>query len=130
MHEHTPFSSIDEYIAMFPDDVQTRLQQLRATIKAAAPDATEAIKYQMPTFVLHGNVIHFAAHKAHIGLYPTPSGIDAFAAELAPYMAGKGTLQFPLDQPLPLDLITNIVEFRVAENTAKHQAKARKRQKG
>jgi uncharacterized protein YdhG (YjbR/CyaY superfamily) len=95
-------------------------------IHAAAPEATEKISYQMPTFFLHGNLVHFAAFKHHIGFYPVPSGIEAFAAELAPYKRSKGAVQFPLDQPLPHDLITRIVDFRVAENRQKAEAKKKK----
>lgn len=108
--------SIDEYIAGFPADVQQILQQIRQTIREAAPGAQEAISYQMPTFKLHGNLVHFAAFKQHIGFYPTPSGIDAFKDELAPYASSKGAVQFPLDQPIPHDLIRRIVAFRAQEN--------------
>jgi len=113
------YASIDEYIALFPKDIQKILQELRATIKAAAPDAKEKISYQMPTFDLYGNLVHFAAHKNHIGFYPTPSGIDAFKNELSVYEGAKGSVQFPLDKPLPLKLISKIVKFRVAENVEK-----------
>ena len=123
----TGFQSIDEYIAGFPPAIQARLESVRATIKAAAPDATERISYQMPTFWLNGNLVHFAALKNHIGFYPTPSGIDAFKDETSMYKSTKGALQFPLDQPLPLDLIRRIVEFRVAENRGKAAAKAGKK---
>lgn len=119
--------TIDEYIAGFPDEVQQVLQQIRLTIRSAAPDAQEAISYQMPTFKLHGNLVHFAAHKKHIGFYPAPSGIEAFKDELAPYASSKGAVQFPLDQPIPYDLIRNIVTFRVAENLARAEAKRRKK---
>lgn len=121
------FSTIDEYIALYPAEVQTRLRELRAVIHAAAPDAVEKISYQMPTFWLHGNLIHFAAFKNHIGLYPAPSGIEAFAQELAIYASGKGSVQFPHDQPLPLDLVRKIVEYRAAENLKKAAGKARKK---
>lgn len=125
------FSSIDEYIAAFPPDIQARLHAVRATIREAAPAAAERISYQMPTFFLQGNLVHFAALKHHIGLYPTPSGVEAFAAELADYERSKGAVRFPLEQPLPLDLVSRIVTFRVAENLArakaKAEAKARKR---
>jgi uncharacterized protein YdhG (YjbR/CyaY superfamily) len=106
---------IDEYIAGFPDDIQEILQKIRMTIRQAAPDAQEAIKYRMPTFVLKGNLVHFAAFKNHVGLYPTPTGVEAFQDELSPYKSGKGSVQFPLDQPIPFDLIRRIVEFRVKE---------------
>lgn len=109
------FQTIDEYIETFPKEVQIKLQSLRKTIKRAAPEAIETISYQMPTFKLNGNLIHFAAYEKHIGLYPTPNGISAFEDELKPYKHAKGSAQFPLDKPLPLDLITKIVKFRVAE---------------
>ena len=117
-------NSIDEYIATFPQDIQKILQELRATIKAAAPDSEEKISYQMPTFFLNGNLVHFAAFKKHIGFYPTPSGIEAFQKELSAYEGPKGSLQFPLDKPMPLKLITRIVKFRVAENLKKAKIKS------
>ncbi len=123
----TDFTTIDEYIATFPDDIQKILRQVRATIKAAAPEATEKISYMMPTFYLKGNLVHFAALKNHIGFYPTPSGIDAFPDELSRYRSTKGAVQFPLDQPMPLDLISKVTQFRVAENLRKAEEKARKR---
>jgi uncharacterized protein YdhG (YjbR/CyaY superfamily) len=109
-------ATVDAYIAGFPPEIQQILEQIRAVIREAAPGATEAIKYQMPTYVLKGNLVHFAAYKGHIGLYPTPSGIEAFGKELAPYVGGKGSVRFPLDQPMPFDLIRRIVEFRVQES--------------
>ena len=112
-------SSIDEYIAQFPAEIQQKLQEIRAVIHAAAPEATEKISYQMPTFYLRGNLVHFAAFKNHIGFYPVPSGIAAFEEELAPYKRSKGAVQFPLDQPIPFELIGRIVQFRVAENMSK-----------
>ena len=115
----TGFQSIDEYIATFPEDIQAVLQQLRATIHAAAPQATEKISYQMPTFYLKGNLVHFAAFKSHIGFYPAPSGIEAFQQELSAYKSSKGAVQFPIEEPLPLELISRIVKFRVAENLGK-----------
>ena len=115
--------NIDAYIAACPPDVRAKLQELRATIKKVAPDAEEAISYQMPTFKLNGNLVHFAAFKNHIGFYPVPSGIEAFKKELSVYKQGKGSVQFPLDKPLPLKLITRIVKFRVKENAAKAKAK-------
>lgn len=123
------FHSIDEYIARFPDDIQTRLQTLRATIHAAAPEAEERISYQMPAFAMNGILVYFAAQKNHIGFYPTSSGIAAFENELTGYESSKGAVRFPLDQPLPLDLITRIVQFRVAEDLAKAAAKAPKEPK-
>jgi uncharacterized protein YdhG (YjbR/CyaY superfamily) len=121
------FRSIDEYIATFPEGIQALLQHVRATIRAAAPDAEERISYQMPTFALHGNLVHFAALKNHIGFYPTSSGVAAFKDELTAYVSTPGAIQFPLNQPLPLDLITRIVRFRVAENLDRAAAKAQKR---
>lgn len=111
-------STIDEYIRAFPRDIQKKLSDLRATIRKAAPDATEKISYGMPTFFQKKNLVHFAAFKNHIGFYPAPSGIAAFKDEMSAYFASKGTLQFPLDEPLPLKLVTRIVKFRVAENEA------------
>ena len=110
------FNSIDEYIESFPEDVQKILEEVRATIKAAAPEAEEKISYQMPTFFLKGNLIHFAAFKNHIGLYPTPSGTEAFKRELSIYQGAKGSVRLPIDKPMPLKLIGKIVKFRVAEN--------------
>jgi len=118
--------TIDEYIAGFPPDVQDILQKIRMTIREAAPDAQETISYQMPTFTLKGNLVHFAAFKSHIGFYPVPTGIEAFKDELAVYKQGKGSVQFPLDQPIPYELIGRIVTFRVQENLAKAAAKGKK----
>lgn len=120
-------STIDEYIAAFPVEVQKKLQEMRAAIKAAAPNASEKISYQMPTFVLNGNLVHFAAFKNHLGFYPVPTGIDKFKKELAAYKTSKGAVQFPLDKPLPLALIRRIVKFRVAENLKKAEEKSRKK---
>lgn len=120
-------TTIDEYIAGFPPDVQSMLGQIRKTIREAAPEAEETIKYQMPTFMLKGNLVYFAAFEKHIGFYPIPSGIEAFKAELAAYEQGKGSVRFPLDQPMPLDLISRIVKWRVQENLERAAVKARKR---
>jgi uncharacterized protein YdhG (YjbR/CyaY superfamily) len=120
------FNTIDEYIASFPEDVKLKLEKLRETIRAAAPDAVEKISYQMPTFALHGNLVHFAAYKNHIGFYPTPSGIEKFMQELSTYKSSKGAVQFPLDQPLPYELVSRIVAFRVRENMEKEAAKRKK----
>ena len=110
-------NSIDEYIREFPPETRETLEELRALIKAAAPDATETISYAIPTFDLNGrHLVHFAAFKRHIGFYPIPSAIDAFREELEPYESGKGSAQFSLGKPLPVELIRRIVEFRVAEN--------------
>jgi uncharacterized protein YdhG (YjbR/CyaY superfamily) len=125
--QRTGFASIDEYIATFPPEIQAILEEIRATIRAAAPDAVEKISYQMPTFVLEGNLVHFAAFKNHIGFYPTPSGVEAFKEEIARYQAGKGSIQFPLDEPMPLDLIARIVKLRVAENLEKAAQKAKRK---
>lgn len=111
--------SIDEYILQFSPQVQEILENLRKVIKEAAPEAEEKISYQMPTFYLHGNLVHFAAHKKHIGFYPTPSAIDAFKNELSIYKGAKGSVQFPLEKPVPYELIIEIVKFRVAENIGK-----------
>jgi uncharacterized protein YdhG (YjbR/CyaY superfamily) len=119
------FSSIDEYIQTFPDAVQDKLQSLRRRIQQAAPEAREKISYQMPTFFLNGNLVHFAAHANHIGFYPTPSGISRFKKELSRYASSKGAVQFPLDQPLPFELIGKIVRFRVQENTTKKKPTGR-----
>jgi len=113
------YHSVDEYIAGFPPEVQIILEQIRAVIKKAAPGAIERISYQMPTYTLKGNVVHFAAYKRHIGFYPTPSGIQAFQADLAGYEQSKGAVRFPLDLPMPLDLIEQIVRYRVAEDLAR-----------
>ncbi len=121
------FASIDDYIAHFPENVQVMLQELRAIIKAAAPDAEEKISYQMPTFALKGNLVYFGAAKNHIGFYPAPRGIEVFKDELSAYKGSKGTVQFPYDKPLPHDLITRIVKFRVAENLEKAEKKSRKK---
>jgi len=111
--------SIDEYIAEFPPETRKVLEGLRALIKASAPGATEKISYAIPTFYLNGNLVHFAGYVRHIGLYPGASGIQAFKEDLKPYKSAKGSVQFPLGQPLPTDLIRRIVEFRVKENTGK-----------
>ena len=117
------FKTIDEYISMFPDDVRTILNQVRQTIRDAAPEAQETINYQMPTFTLNGNLVHFAGFKNHIGFYPTPTGIEAFKDELSAYKGAKGSVQFPLDQPMPLSLIRRIVEYRVKENSERKPSK-------
>ena len=112
--------NIDEYIKLFPIEIQKILESIREIIKKAAPTATEAISYQMPTFKLNGkNLVHFAAFKNHIRLFPTPSGVSAFEKNLKSYRTSKGTIQFPLDKPIPYDLIKKIVEFRLWESTSK-----------
>lgn len=117
---------IDSYFALYPKEVQTMLQKVRETISKAAPDAEETINYGIPTFTLKGNLVHFAAFKNHIGFYPTPSAIEAFKKELSVYEGAKGSVQFPLDKPMPLALITKIVKYRVKENLSKAEAKTKK----
>ncbi len=114
-------NSIDEYIKTFPPDVQGILEKIRQTIREAAPEAKEVISYQMPAFKLNGILVYFAAHKSHIGFYPIASGIAAFKEKLSAYQWSKGAVQFPLDKPMPLELIKRIVEFRVKENLAKQR---------
>jgi len=121
----TNFQSIDEYIVTFPEETQKILNEIRDTIKTAAPDAEEKISYQMPTFYLNGNLIHFAAFKNHIGIYPTPSGTEAFKRELSKYQGAKGSVRLPIDEPMPLKLIAKIVKFRVAENVKKAKGKSK-----
>jgi uncharacterized protein YdhG (YjbR/CyaY superfamily) len=124
-NEVVGFTSIDEYIATFPGEVQILLKELRATIRTAAPEVQEKISYQIPTFFLKGNLVHFAAYKKHIGFYPTSSGIQAFQKELSIYKSAKGSVQFPLEEPLPLELIGRIVKYRVAENLERATSKSR-----
>ncbi len=115
----TKTDSVGEYIAGFAKDIQTILKKIRQAIKKAAPDAEEKISYKMPTFTLNGNLVHFAAFKNHIGFYPTPSAIEKFKRQISVYHNAKGSVQFPLNQPIPYDLITKIVQFRVKENLGK-----------
>jgi uncharacterized protein YdhG (YjbR/CyaY superfamily) len=122
----TAAETIDEYIANFPNDIQQKLKDLRTTIKKAAPKAEEKISYAMPTFAQHGNLVHFAAFKNHIGFYPAPRAIEEFKKELAKYEGSKGTVQFPLDKPLPLSLVSKMVKFRVAQNMEKAASKKKK----
>jgi len=117
--KRTQFRTIDEYIGIYPKNVQEILQKLRQTIRKAVPKAEEAISYQIPTFKLNGNLVHFAAFKNHVGFYPTPSAIKAFKKELSSYKGAKGSVQFPLDKPFPYDLVRKIVIFRVKENREK-----------
>ena len=123
------YKTIDEYIATFPKNIQILLEEMRATIRKAAPDAEETISYAIPTFKLNGNLVHFAAFKNHIGFYPTPNGIEEFEKELSVYKQGKGSVQFPLDKPLPLNLIIRIVEFRKKKNNEKAKNKTQKKSK-
>lgn len=120
MNEYT---DINEFISQFPENIQAILQEVRKTIQQAAPEAKESIKYGMPTFIFNGNLVHFAAYKNHIGFYPAPTGIDAFIDDLAQYRTGKGTIQFPIDKPIPFDLITKVVKFRMEENLKKSKKK-------
>lgn len=113
------YTTVDEYIAQFPEDVKNALELVRKTICEAAPDAQEKISWQMPTYYLKGNLVHFAAHKSHIGLYPGESGVAAFSDKLGEYKTSKGAIQFPLSKPIPLQLISEIVQFRVKESMQK-----------
>ncbi|MGJ7919711.1 iron chaperone [Neobacillus sp. LXY-4] len=119
--------SIDEYISQFSPEVQEKLKKLRTVISDSAPEAVEKISYQMPTFALHGNLVHFAAHSNHIGFYPAPSGIEAFKDELSEYKGAKGSVQFPFEKPLPFELISKIVKYRVEENKNKAEQKLKKK---
>jgi len=123
----TDYRSIDEYIGTFPPGTQKKLQEMRKIISSAAPHAVEKISYQIPTFFLFGNLVHFAGYERHIGFYPTPDGISRFKIELKPYKSAKGSVQFPLTEPLPAETIKNIVKFRVEENTRKAMERRRKR---
>ena len=115
-------TAVDDYIAGFPSEVKVRLEAMRATIRRAAPEATERIAYGIPTFWLNGNLVHFAGFAHHIGFYPAPSGIEAFRARLAGYESAKGSVRFPHDEPLPLDLVAEIVAFRVTEHAKGERA--------
>ena len=115
--------TIDEYIAGFPPDIQDKLEKIRETIREAAPDAIETISYQIPTFKLEGNLVHFAAFKKHIGFYPAPSGIAQFDEQLSKYKRAKGSIRFPLDEPILYALISEVVRFRVRENLERAEAK-------
>ena len=120
-------TTIDEYIAGHPPEIRARLSAMRATIRQHAPEAEERISYRMPTFHLGGNLVHFAAFERHVGFYPGPSGIAAFQDALARYKSAKGSVQFPHTEPLPLDLVAEIVRFRVAEQSPRHAARGRRR---
>lgn len=122
-----PAQTIDDYIAGFPPDVQKMLEKIRQTIRKAAPKAEEGISYQIPVFKLEGNMIFFAAYKKHVSVYPAPRASQEFKAELAAYEGGKGTVQFPLDKPIPYDLIARITKFRVKDNLARAAAKSKKK---
>jgi uncharacterized protein YdhG (YjbR/CyaY superfamily) len=126
MDKKTP-KNVNEYISGFPEDVRAKLEMMRATILEASPEAEEKISYQIPTYVLEGNLVHFAAYKKHIGFYPTSSGVEKFKEKLSAYKTAKGSIQFPIDEPIPYELVKEIVEFRVKENTDKAEAKRRKK---
>lgn len=128
-NDKTEFTSIDEYITLFPGEVQKKLIELRAAIKAAAPEAGEKISWRMPTFTLKGNLVHFAAYKHHIGFYPGASGIQVFAEKLSGYESSKGAVRFPIDKPLPLKLIGDIVKNRITENLQEAELKTIKKKK-
>jgi len=115
------FETIDEYIASFPRNVQSVLEKLRQAIRDSAPEAEEAISYRIPTFKSNGNLVHFAAFKDHIGFYPTPSAIEAFKEELSDYEVSKGTVRFPMNKPIPFDLVRRMVSYRVKENLDKRK---------
>jgi uncharacterized protein YdhG (YjbR/CyaY superfamily) len=118
--QNIKYSTIDEYISSFPKNIQKMLGDVRSVIRKIAPDSVEAISYGIPTFKLNGNLVHFAAFKNHIGFYPAPNGIEEFEKELSVYKQGKGSVQFPVDKPLPLDLISKIVKYRVKKNSEKN----------
>jgi uncharacterized protein YdhG (YjbR/CyaY superfamily) len=120
---NSEITTIDSYIESCDEPIRPILHTIRETIKQAAPGATEAIKYAMPTFVLNGNLVHFAAHKNHIGFYPAPSALIAFNNEIEEYKSSKGAVQFPLNKPIPYELIEKMVHFRVSENLAKTRKK-------
>ena len=121
------YSNIAEYIAGFPDTTQEILQKVRTTIRKSVPDAEETISYGIPTFKLKGNLVHYAGYKNHIGFYPGAAGIETFKDELSEYKLSKGTVQFPIDKPIPFDLINKIVEFRVKQNLSREGAKVKKK---
>jgi uncharacterized protein YdhG (YjbR/CyaY superfamily) len=124
--ENTSFKNVDEYISAFPENIQQLLEEMRTTIKKAAPKAEEVISYQIPAYKHSGILVYFAAYKNHIGFYPTASGIEAFKKELSIYKGAKGSVQFPLDKPLPKSLIIRMVKFRLKENELKAQGKKQK----
>ncbi|WP_221394155.1 DUF1801 domain-containing protein [Dyadobacter sp. NIV53] len=119
---------VDNYIAGFPEETQKLLEQVRHEIRKAAPDAEEAIKYGIPTLILNGNLVHFAGYKNHIGFYPAPQGLEEFKEELSGYKGAKGSVQFPIDQPLPLDLIARITKYRIEKNLEKPETKVKKKE--
>ena len=119
MQKRTPVKSIDEYIALYPKDVAQKLQTIREIVKKNAPNAQEVISYSMPAFKLNGQLLYFSAHTHHIGLYPYPSALKSFKKEGSKYKTGRGSIQFPFDQKLPIPLITKIVKYRVKEKLTK-----------
>ena len=121
------FQTVDEYLGSFPESTKRILKEIRKTIKKAAPSAEESISYNMPAFKFHGVLVYYAGYQHHIGFYPTPSGIEAFKKELSEYVSAKGSVQFPIDKPMPLDLISEIVKFRVEENLEKEKTKLKKK---
>ena len=123
---NTKFKTVDEYLSAVPANAKSILEKLRKTIKQAAPQAEELISYNMPAFKLNGMLVYYAAYKDHIGFYPTPSGIEAFKKELSDYEGAKGSVKFPIVRPVPFDLISKIVKFRVGENLEKAGAKKKK----
>ena len=120
---NTAPQTIDEYIAQFPPEIQEKLEAIRRCIREAAPEATEKISWGMPTFYLYGNLVHFAANKRHVGFYPGASGVEAFLKESTAFSHSKGAIQFPYDKPMPIELVTRIVKFRVVENKEQAQEK-------
>jgi uncharacterized protein YdhG (YjbR/CyaY superfamily) len=125
--DKTTPKDMDEYIASFPNDIRETLEKIRRTIRAAAPDAKETIKYGIPTFTLYGNLLSFAAYKKHIGVYPAPRGTEDFNKKLSAYETEKSTVRFPLDKPIPYDLISQIVTFRVKDMSARAEVKGKKK---
>lgn len=123
------YKNIDEYISLYPSEIQDKLQELRKVIKESAPEATEKISWRMPTFDLYGNLVHFAVFKKHIGFYPGADGIAEFQERIAEYKSSKGAVQFPIDKPIPYDLIREIVRFRVKENLRAAEEKKQKKKK-
>jgi uncharacterized protein YdhG (YjbR/CyaY superfamily) len=123
--ETNKYADVDQYIAQFPADIREKLEKIRETIKQVAPTAEEAISYGIPTFRLKGNLVHFAAFKNHIGFYPAPKGLEEFKVELSRWKGGKGSVQFPLNEPMPLELISRIVQFRVTQNLEKAKVKTK-----
>jgi uncharacterized protein YdhG (YjbR/CyaY superfamily) len=121
MDSRRHFQTIDEYLNTFPKEVQDILEKLRQTIQKAAPEATQTINYGIPTFKLNGNLVHFAAYKKHIGFYPGSSAIEVFKKELAPYKQAKGSVRFPIDKPIPFDIVKKIVKYRVKINLSKEE---------